>query len=272
MHMSHTRSTLNTLALLAAAAGGWLLPTTARAEDPKQIMEKVAQTRKLDGSEAQIKMTLIDEKGQKREREINAATKLFDGGKTEKRVFRFTAPADVQGTGYLVFDYETKADDAWVFLPEMRKTRRIMSNQGGQAFMSSEFNNSDINFRSLDDFNFTLVKEDTVAGEACFVVDTVPKTKEIVDAEGYSKRTWWVSKSKYVPMQIHLFDKDGKLVKEMKASEVKLLDAKKKRYRTLRNEMINKVNGRRSVFEFKNMIFAPNTKDEYFTTAYIERG
>jgi hypothetical protein len=67
------------------------------------------------------------------------------------------------------------------------------------------------------------------------------------------------------------YDKDGKLLKEFIAQDIKLLDPKNKRYRAMHMEMINKQNGRRSVFESKKVTFAPNTKDEYFTTAYLER-
>ena len=81
-----------------------------------------------------------------------------------------------------------------------------------------------------------------------------------------------MNKGNFVPMKILHYGMDGKLLKELVASDVKQLDAKKKRYRTLRNEMINKQNGRRSVFEFTKMTFSPNTKDEYFTPTYIERG
>jgi hypothetical protein len=261
--------------LFTLCAGSLLTPVAARADEAfsaRDIMEKVATTRKLDGSEATIKMTLIEEKGAKREREIAAATKLFDGGKTEKRVFRFLAPADVQGTGFLVFDYESKPDDAWIFLPALKKTRRILSSQGSQPFMGSEFTYADLNTPAVDDYTYVLVKEEPFAGEACYVIDATPKSKETAAADGYSKRTYWVSKSKLVPTKVLHFAPDGKLQKEMISTEIKLIDAKKKRYRSLRNEMINKVNGRRSVFEFTKMNFAPTTKDEFFTPAYIERG
>jgi hypothetical protein len=262
--------------LLTLCAGAGLAPSAATAEtalSARDIMEKVATTKKLDGSEATIKMTLVDEKGGKRERELAAATKLFDGGKTEKRVFRFLAPADVQGTGFLVFDYEAKPDDAWIYMPALRKTRRILSSQGSQPFMGSEFTYGDLNIPALDDYTYTLLKEEPCAGgETCYVVDAVPKSKETETADGYAKRTYQVSKSKFVPLKILHYAADGKLLKELVASEIKLLDAKKKRYRSLRNEMINKQNGRRSVFEFTKMNFAPNTKDEFFTPTYIERG
>jgi outer membrane lipoprotein-sorting protein len=263
----HTRRFLfATLALL--------LSGTAQAEkgpSAREIMDKVTTTRKLDGSEAVIKMTVLGEGGQAREREISMATKLYDGGKTEKRIYRFLSPADVQGTGILVYDYEAKPDDVWIYLPALRKTRRVVSTQRAQSFMGSEFSYGDLNIPSLDDFGYTLVKEEASGGEPCYVIDLVPKSKEIAEAEGYSKKTYWVSKAKMAVVRGLYYDKDGKLLKELIAQDIKLLDPKNKRYRAMHMEMINKQNGRKSVFETKKVAFSPNTKDDYFTTAYLER-
>ena len=263
----HTRRLLFTMLAL-------LLSGTAQAEkgpSAREIMDKVTTTRKLDGSEAVIKMTVLGEGGQAREREISMATKLYDGGKTEKRIYRFLSPADVQGTGILVYDYEAKPDDVWIYLPALRKTRRVVSNQRSQSFMGSEFSYGDLNIPSLDDFDYTLVKEEASGGEPCYVIDLVPKSKEIADAEGYSKKTYWVSKAKMAVVRGLYYDKDGKLLKELIAQDIKLLDPKNKRYRAMHMEMINKQNGRKSVFETKKVAFSPSTKDDYFTTAYLER-
>ena len=263
----HTRRFL--FAMLAL-----LLSGTAQADkapSAREIMDKVTTTRKLDGSEAVIKMTVLGEGGQAREREISMATKLYDGGKTEKRIYRFLSPADVQGTGILVYDYEAKPDDVWIYLPALRKTRRVVSSQRAQSFMGSEFSYGDLNIPSLDDFNYTLVKEEASGGEPCYVIDLVPKSKEIAEAEGYSKKTYWVSKAKMAVLRGLYYDKDGKLLKELIAQDIKLLDPKNKRYRAMHMEMINKQNGRKSVFETKKVAFSPTTKDDYFTTAYLER-
>ena len=263
----HTRRFL--FAMLAL-----LLSGTARADkapSAREIMDKVTTTRKLDGSEAVIKMTVLGEGGQAREREISMATKLYDGGKTEKRIYRFLSPADVQGTGILVYDYEAKPDDVWIYLPALRKTRRVVSNQRSQSFMGSEFSYGDLNIPSLDDFDYTLVKEEAQGGDPCYVIDLVPKTKEIAEAEGYSKKTYWVSKAKMAVVRGLYYDKDGKLLKELIAQDIRLLDPKNKRYRAMHMEMVNKQNGRKSVFETKKVTFSPSTKDDYFTTAYLER-
>jgi hypothetical protein len=263
---------------VALGAGTGLFPDVTRAEDrssdgpsARDIMDKVTTARKLDGSEAVVKMTVVGDKGQTREREITMATKLYDGGKTEKRIYRFVSPADVQGTGVLVFDYEAKADDVWIYLPALRKTRRIVSSQRTQSFMGSEFSYGDLNIPALDDFNYTLVKQEPWAGEACWVVDVLPKNQDVAEGEGYSKKTYWVSKEKLAVVRGLYYDKDGKLLKELVARDIKLLDPKHKRYRSMHMEMINKQNGRRSVFESKKVTFTPGTKDEYFTTTYLER-
>jgi Outer membrane lipoprotein-sorting protein len=266
----HTRKLLFTALALSLSPPAWADKATST-PSARDIMDKVTTTRKLDGSEAVIKMTVVGEGGQAREREISMATKLYDGGKTEKRIYRFLSPADVQGTGILVYDYADKPDDVWIYLPALRKTRRVVSSQRSQSFMGSEFSYGDLNIPSLDDFTYTLAKEEPMGGEACYVVDLVPKNKEIADAEGYSKKTYWVSKAKMAVVRGLYYDKDGKLLKELTAQDIKLLDPKNKRYRAMHMEMTNKQNGRKSVFETKKVTFSPNTKDDYFTTAYLER-
>lgn len=239
--------------------------------DARSIMDKVGLTRKLDGSEAVAKMTIITPDGQTRERKLSVATKLYDNGQTEKRVYRFLSPADVKGTGILVFDYDKAGDDIWVFLPALRKTRRILSAQRNKSFMGSEFSYGDLNIPTLDDYNYTYVKEESYGGEPCHVIDLSPKNDDVKQTDGYSKKTYWVSKATSSIRKGLYYDLSGTLLKEFKCDNVKLLDDAKKRYRPMRMEMINKQNGRRSVFVSEQMTNAPNTKDEYFTTRYLER-
>jgi hypothetical protein len=265
-------STMKSLGL-AFAAGACLLLGGADVHagpSPRDIMDKSLQARKLDGSEAVVKM-VTDEKGSTRERKMTMATKLYDGGKTEKRIIRFLEPADVKGTGVLLFDYDNAPDDVWIFLPALRKTRRIVSSQRGQSFLGSEFSFGDLAVPSLDEFNYNLVKEEAAGGEPCFVIDVLPKEKSTGEAEGYSKKTVWISKATYTVRRTQFFDKDGKLLKELNTSDVKELDPGKKRYRALKLEMVNKQNGRKSVFQSEKITLAPDTKDDYFTTRYLER-
>lgn len=263
-----TRPRIAALIAFLMAAG------TASAEppaSPREIMSKVALTRLLAGSEAMVTMTITNDQGQTRERSLTMATKLYDGGKTEKRIYRFQSPADVKGTGVLVFDYESEADDVWIFLPALRKSRRIVSSQRAQSFMGSEFAYGDLNVPALDDYDYTLRGEEAQGGEPCWVIEVAPKSKDIATSEGYAKKTYWISKAKHVLRRALYYDLEGKLLKELKTDQIELLDEKNKRYRPLRMEMINQQNGRRSLFVSNKIAFAPEASDDYFTTRYLER-
>jgi hypothetical protein len=158
-----------------------------------------------------------------------------------------------------------------VYLPALRKTRRITSSERSKSFMGSEFTYGDFNIPSVADYNLTVVKEESAGGEDCYVVDLVPKSNDLKEGEGYAKKTYWVSKSKFTVRKGLYYDLDGKLLKELTTSDVKLLDSAKKRYRAMKMEMVNKQNGRKSVFITDKVASAPGTSDEYFTTRYLER-
>ena len=237
----------------------------------REIMEKVTQARKLDGSEAVVKMIIVSANGEKRERSISMATKLYDGGDTEKRLYRFLSPPDVKGTGILVYDYAAKPDDIWIYLPALRKTRRIVSSERSKSFMGSDFSYGDLNIPALDEFNYTLIKEEAAGGEKCWVIDVVPKDKATAESDGYEKKTYWVSEKTYAVRKGVYFGLGGKPFKELTTDDIKLLDPKKHRYRAMHMEMNNKETGRHSIFESVKVEFTPSTKDDYFTTRYLER-
>jgi outer membrane lipoprotein-sorting protein len=243
----------------------------AAAPSARELMDRVIETRKLDGSEALVSMTIATAQGQTRERKLSMATKLYDGGKTEKRIYRFSAPAEVVGTGVLVFDYEAQADDVWVYLPALRKIRRILSAQRSEGFMGSEFSYADLNVPALDDYTYQLQREESAGGEPCFVIDVLPKTREIADGEGYSKKTYWVSRERLVLHKAVYYDLDGEALKQLDNSDFKLLDPKRKRYRPMRMVMTNKQNGRVSTFATEKISFSPDVKDDYFTPRQLER-
>jgi hypothetical protein len=268
------RPTAALLVSLGATLLGTSLPLAAPAgaePSAREIMEQATVARKLEGSEAVVSMTIADAKGQTRERRLSMATKLYDGGKTEKRIYRFSSPADVMGTGVLVFDYESEADDVWVYLPALRKTRRIVTSQRSESFMGSEFSYADLNVPALADYDYQLLREESVDGEGCWVIDVVPKARETGQSEGYSHKTYWVSREKRVVRKATYFDLEGRVLKELDNQEFKLLDEKRQRYRPLRMVMTNKQNGRKSTLRTEQIAFTPQTSDDYFTPRYLER-
>jgi hypothetical protein len=240
-------------------------------EDAKQIMVKSNDVVTLDGSEAISTLTINDGKGNQRVRKFSMASKRDAKMGVTKSVMRFLEPADVKGTGILTFDYETKDDDMWLYMPALRKVRRIVSSEKTKSFMGSEFTNADITKPNVDEYTYKMVGSETMDNTDCWKIEITPATKDIATSYGYSKKIAWIGKSDNVARRNEYYDLDGKLLKVMVVKSIKLLDEKNKKYQTTDAEMENKQNGRSSSFIIDKVVFNPNVKEEYFTTDYLQK-
>lgn len=237
----------------------------------KQIMDRSFEATKLAGVELLSTMTIIDDKGRERIRKIAAVSKLYDNGETEKRLIRFLSPADVRGTGLLTYDYGKEDDDIWLFMPALRKTRRIISSEKSKNFMGSEFSYADMIPPTLDDFTYKILGELEVEGTLCWEIEMVPKDFDVADENGFSRRIACIAKQDFVIRKAIYYDLDEELHKELTVKEVKEIDTKNHKYRPMHMIMDNKQNGRKSVLKVDEIQFKPDVKDEYFTTRYLER-
>lgn len=245
--------------------------TASAQPSPVEIVEKSIQSMKLDGAESVSTLTIYNAKKQKRVRKIAMVHRLDDDGKTEKRLIRFVSPADVKGTGLLTYDYEEKNDDMWLFLPALRKTRRIVSSDKAKSFMGSEFSYADITPPALADFTYSLTGTREIGGVPCWIIEYKPKNEDIAEENGYSKRVAYIGQKDYAIRKAVYYDLGGELHKELTVGEVRLIDEKKQRYRLMQITMLNKQNGRSSEMTVDEIRLRPDVPDEYFTTRYLER-
>jgi outer membrane lipoprotein-sorting protein len=236
-----------------------------------QIVEKAQEAIKVKGVQGVSILTIIDEKGRERVRKIAQVTKNYEADKTEKRLIRFMEPADIKGTGLLTYDYENTEDDIWLYLPALRKTRRIVSSEKAKNFMGSEFTYADMIPPSVNDFTFTMLKDEKVNEIDCYQIEWIPVNEDIADENGFSRRITFVGKEDYMIRKSLYFDIDNELHKELHVFSIKELDPVNHRYRAVKMEMINHLNGRRSILENTQLEFNPDIKDEYFTLRYLER-
>ncbi len=146
---------------------------SASAQDAKQIMKKSIEAVKVSSFEAVSTLTITDSKGNQRIRE-NTMASMSEPDGTEKRIIKFLSPADVKGTGILIFDYPEKSDDMWIYLPALRKTRRIVSKEKSKSFMGSEFSNANMTAPGLEDFSYTLIGEEELEGKVAIIIESVP--------------------------------------------------------------------------------------------------
>jgi hypothetical protein len=235
----------------------------------KEIMQKTRDVSKIQGMESVTILKILDPKGRERIREISMASKLADNGRTEKRVIRFLAPAEVKGTGMLIYDYDAQSDDMWIYMPALRKTRRIASGEKNQSFMGSEFSNADLTAPNTDDFNYKITGSETMDAAECWKIECSPLNDEISNETGVSKKIIWVGKKDNVCRKTEFYDADGELSKILTCTDVRKITEGK--YMAASMQMENVQNGRKSVISMNQMQYNPDVKEEYFTVAYLEK-
>jgi len=237
----------------------------------KEIQEKSIAATRAAGTEAVATMTIIDGEGRERVRQIAQATKLCDGGETEKKLIRFLSPADVKGTGFLTFDTRNGEDDKWLYMPALRKTRRIVSSENARSFMGSEFSYADITPPAVEDFTYRILGESAVGGTACWELEITPVDDDVADENGFSKKRTFMGKDDFVIRKARYYDLDGELHKKLTVLEIRELDAQNHKYRLMHMQMENMQNGRKSILKVNKIQYSPNVKDDLFTLRYLSR-
>jgi outer membrane lipoprotein-sorting protein len=243
--------------------------TGANSQDPKTIIRESHEVVKVKSFEAVSTLTITDSRGNQRIRNNSMASMSFPDG-TEKRIIKFNAPAEVKGTGILIFDYPDQSDDMWIYLPALRRTRRIVSREKSKSFMGSEFSNADMTAPALEDFNYRLLGEESWNQVPCYRIESVPKTDDLEDEYGYSRSVSLIDKNNYLAYRTEYFDGNGDLYKTITNRNFQLLDTENQKYMVTRMEAVNHSNRRSSEMVMEEVAAIP-TRESYFTVAYLEK-
>ncbi len=175
----------------------------------RQIIDKTYNRPTGDDQTSNLTMTLVNKTGSERVRKIKRFTKDF--GKVDKKIMFFLSPADVKNTSFMnwTYDDDSKSDDQWIYLPALKKIKRISSDSKSDYFMGSDFTYDDLGDRKLDDDTHKLLREESVNGKPCYVVESVSKDEDYM----YSKTITWVRKDNFVSVKKEFYDEDGELLK-----------------------------------------------------------
>ena len=214
-----------------------LISFAADDSEARKIMDLVDAVDDGDRAKSRLQMTLIDKRGNQRVRELQRFS--MDQGEDIHSMLFFLSPADVKNTGFLTYDYDdaAKDDDQWLYLPALRKTKRIASSDKSGSFMGSDFSYSDMTRRVLDDYDFSIVKEDEVNGHKVWLIQATPRNKAIIKETGYKKSILFVRQDIHIVIRaVHWLDSGGKL----KYFEVTSLDKIDGIWTALTTEMTTK--------------------------------
>lgn len=235
----------------------------------REVMEKLDDQAEPKDVVSTTNMTLtkmVRGKERSRVRAITRSQKFYDSGDfSSKTLIRFQKPADVKGTGLLMWEYRDseKDSDQWLYLPALQKSKRIISNQKSQSFMGSDFSYEDMEGRDLDEDTYNLLGEEDVAGDACYKVEAVP-----VEKGNYARRIVWVEKMRSVMRKVEFYDKKDRLLKVMTIPEIR----KDGDYWTiLRMEMENVQKPHRTMLEVSDVVYDSGIEDSFFSERYLKR-
>lgn len=238
---------------------------SAQELDGKQIVEKVYNRPAPSDQTATLTMTLTNRSGSTRVRTIKQFTK--DLGKVEKSIMFFQAPADVKNTSFMswTYDDDIKSDDQWIYLPTLKKTKRISSDSKSDYFMGSDFTYDDLGDRKLEDDTHTLIGEETMDGKECYIVESVSNDEEYM----YSKTKTWIIKEHFIGFKKEFYDEDGDLLKVLHIKEYKDFDG----FLIINlSEMENVQKNHRTTMDLDNINITDKIKESMFTERMMMRG
>lgn len=250
-----------------------LAPLSSRSAElsGRDIMEKNFYAGKVPHLLNESTMTLTNDKGQQRIRKMRSASVLQPNGIDSKLLIRFLFPGDVQGTGYLQIQHYESDDDMWIYLPALKKVRRLVANNKKDSFVGSDFSYGDILLPVVDTYRHRSLKSEIVDGEDCYVVEMTPATEQIQKDYGYSKWVAWVRKTNFMEKRAEYYDTAGRLLKTQTISEVKEVDQKAHKWWAVRREVMNHQTGHRTDLTFTFLDASQSVPDTFFTPRYLER-
>ncbi|MEA2103701.1 MAG: outer membrane lipoprotein-sorting protein [Candidatus Cloacimonadota bacterium] len=230
-----------------------------------QVIKYVYNRSTGDDQTANLTMTLINSRGDERVREIKQYLKEFDN--MEKKIMFFISPADVRNTSFMNWSYdeEGRNDDQWIYLPALRRVKRISSDSKSDYFMGSDFTYDDLGDRHPNDDTHTLLRNETVDGVECYVVESVPKEEEYM----YSKTKIWVIKDKWIALKKEFYDEDGDLLKILYVKDYqKIKDCLIITF----SEMHNVQSDHKTKMILENVKLDTGVSDSKFTERMMKRG
>ncbi len=187
-----------TVALLLTFVG------TTFAQTGREIMLKAEERPEAETSQSEITLTIINKRGKKRVRKLKSYS--MEVGKDKKTLMFFEYPGDVKGTGFLTWDYDEigKDDDKWLYLPAMKKTRRISGSSAKKDyFMGTDFTYDDMGERNIDEDTHKLLGEEDVNGHKCWKIESTSKDKRDI----FSKKIIWLRQDILIPEKVDYYDK-----------------------------------------------------------------
>lgn len=246
-----------------------LLPLVGIAEtaEEKGLAIAVEADKRDEGwqdSSASMKMILRNRQGESSERLIRSRA-LEVNGDGDKALTIFDHPADVKNTAFLSYTHAIKPDDQWLYLPALKRVKRIASANKSGPFMGSEFAYEDISSQEVDKYSYRWLRDEILDGQEAFVIERIPQYKH----SGYTRQIAWVDKRHYRTLKVDYYDRKGAHLKTLLLKDYRQYLDKYWRAHTM--EMENLLNGKSTILTWSDYAFRNGFNDRDFDRNSLKR-
>ncbi|MCH3917350.1 MAG: outer membrane lipoprotein-sorting protein [Spirochaetia bacterium] len=230
----------------------------------QQVIDNVYERPTPEDQKAELIMTLENSRGDQRVREIQQYIK--DDGEETKKIMFFTAPADVRNTSFMSFSNDNEKEDSqWIYLPALKKVKRIASGKSSDYFMGSDFTYDDMGERLPSEDTHTIIGEETINGVHCIKVESIPIEKD----DMYGKTITWVSDAYWMGLKKDFYDQDGALLKTLTVTDYENIEG----YWMITSlKMENVQKDHITLMELNNFVLNSGIKDSDFSVRTMTKG
>ncbi len=213
---------------------------------------------------ANMTMTLTNKAGATSTRNIRMRSLEVDGD-GDKSLSIFDEPADVKGTAMLTYSHGLKPDDQWLYLPALKKIKRISSRNKSGPFMGSTYAFEDLGSQEVDKYTYRYLREEPCGEWSCYVIERFPAYKH----SGYTRQVAWIDTEGYRLVKSEFYDRKKALLKTMTASDFQQYLGHY--WRPGKMDMINHQNGKSTLLEWTDYKFQTGLGDRDFRSQTLKR-
>jgi outer membrane lipoprotein-sorting protein len=237
----------------------------AHAQTASEIISKTLEVDSFGLGDAEVQAHAIvrDARGAARELAFSGRSRRYESPLT-KSIMRFSAPDDLKGVAFLQIQRKDADDDRYLYLPEMRRARRIAGSTRGNAFMGTDFSYADLDRRDLRESRATAKGDENVGRFACHKVELIPTGAD----PPYARLLLWVQKDNFVTLKLEMYNKAGVLLKTLSTQEVRKING---RWFIMRSTMKNHQESRSTELIIDKITSRQDIPDGEFTVRNLEK-
>ena len=257
------------LAMLLAIVTWAADPPAAQADSAEEAGRQIAtdareRQKGFGNFTANLTMTLRNKRGKESQRELRLKVIEIEGD-GDRTLFVFDRPRDVRGTAFLIHAHKDEPDEQWLYLPALKRVKRISSSKKSGSFMGSEFSYEDLSAIEVEKFTHRHLRDEACGDLECVVLERIPLSED----SGYSRQVVWFDREELRTIQVQYFDRRDEHLKTMVVEDyAQYLD---RFWRAGTVAMTNHLTGKSTVLNWTDFEFGTDLDEGDFTKTALKR-